>query len=117
MLDKVGNIDGQEITKKMLKEQKAHRNIIDAEPGGRANGRCGSRERLIVLMYRPLKGRILLINFSPPPCAEWRAASTQILPSIAAYGKGLVVPFTNVLFSLHTYINVNIIGRSVCHTL
>ena len=33
VLDKVGSIDGQETIEKMRKKQKAHRNIIDMEPG------------------------------------------------------------------------------------
>ena len=33
VLDEMGNIDGKEIIEKMRKKQKAHRNIIDMEPG------------------------------------------------------------------------------------
>ena len=33
VLHEMGNIDGKEIIQKMRKKQKAHRNIVDMEPG------------------------------------------------------------------------------------
>ena len=33
VLDEMGNIDDKEIVEKMRRKQKAHRNIIDMEPG------------------------------------------------------------------------------------